>query len=608
MHEKLNSSTTRAILHALPTALLALDSTDTIILANASASRLLHTSRENLEGGPLARFVAPHTHISSTSQPITFLSANGPIELTGIAKEIIAEDSVIRVILIKPISVRHDQTITQYVTGLSGSLTDPFIYVCKALIQLGITQHACVRSTTSTECEVLASTTDKPEIFSHTPTIARTISHDEVTHVELVIIPDSSHGLKTDDLAVIDMFISLLHLRVDNQEVASDASGSETALALALKAGDMGMCFFDTSRGDCYLSDHLATWCGINIDTFSGTIEEWLATFREDDRIRITTLFSELKEHKKFKTVVHVQTLEQEIRLELFGRPLHEHGMSEWVTIVRPYRDEQEVEAAWQTRIAMEESARIEAETQAENFEQTLVETLLPTTSDVSLNHSRQDAGTWHIVRQLDSHTSIYAVGAIVSENRAQAVIGATLTATIADVLASQAIDVENFVELVRDHARARDIETSIAAVRVVNGNLHAATHGGASVYISGRSFVGTESIQATTALSLSTHSQATPETIDVASNGRPWRIMSTVIEVISVIDVEETEDVVELALEEALDQDRSELPDSYSRYIDTAEDEDPEDTAPITEYTHVGSAIKHDNVSPFRSGSISPS
>ena len=62
VHEKLNSSTTRAILHALPTALLALDSTDTIILANASASRLLHTSRENLEGGPLARFVAPHTH------------------------------------------------------------------------------------------------------------------------------------------------------------------------------------------------------------------------------------------------------------------------------------------------------------------------------------------------------------------------------------------------------------------------------------------------------------------------------------------------------------------------------------------------------------------
>lgn len=542
MADQQDSSTTRAVLHALPTAIIALDSTDTIILANAAASRLLGTSREHLEGGSLARFISPDVSISSNSTLVTFTLSQGPLSLSAISKELVVDDNVIRVILLRAPKARHDISVTKFVTGLSLSPANPFQYVCDALVSLSITRHACIRSTTDTKCDVLASTTDSHEVFTQSPTISRTISKDEVTEIELVIIPDSLHGLTSDDLSVVDMFVSLLQLGVDGQENASDASGSETALALALKAGEMGMCFFDTSNRDCYLSDRLATWCSIDPDKFAGTIEAWLETFTDDDRKRISELFSELEKHKKFKTVVQIHTLEQDLRLELFGRPLNENSSAEWVAIARPFRDEQEVEAAWQTRIAMEESARIEAETSLETFESALVGTLLPTTSDVSIIHSRQDAGTWHIVRPLDTRTCVYAVGAVTASNRSQAVIDATITATIADVLASQTLNVDEYVEMIRDHARARDIETTIAGVRVVNGKISSATHAGASVFISGRSFVGEQTIEATTALSLSTHSQATVESIDVAANGRPWRIMNTVIEVVPVIKSDENQ------------------------------------------------------------------
>ena len=596
MNEMPDSSITRAILHALPTAVLVLDSEDTIILANASASRLLETPRPHLEGGPLSRFVSKHTHLSSNAQPITFSTTSGEIELDAIAKELVVNDVVVRVVLLRAFSQRNENTLAAFVSGLTKSPADPFSFVCEALVSLGITKYACVRSTSSTQCEIIASTTGETEIFSKSPSIARSISKDETTNLELVILPNANHGLTSDDLATVDMFISLLQLRVDKTESASDASGSETALALALKAGDMGMCFFDTSKGDCYLSDRLATWCGINTETFSGTIDGWLESFREDDQTRIKKLFAELDQHNKFKTVVNVHTLEQDLRLELFGRPLHDQSTSEWVAIIRPYRDEQEVEAAWQTRIAMEESARVEAETNLESFEKTLTGTLLPTTSDVSIIHSRQDAGTWHIVRPLDAHTCIYALGAVTASNRTQAIVDATIISTIADVLASHSTDIEEFLVLVRDHARARDIETTISAVRVVNGEISAATHAGASVYISGKSLVGKETIQTTTAMSLSSHSEATPETIDVAANGRPWRIMTTVIEVISNI---ETEEIIDLNEPEIKTEEKAESDSQMLENIGTI--------------TGQGSkkyqdSNRNQNVSPFRSGSINPS
>lgn len=60
------------------------------------------------------------------------------------------------------------------------------------------------------------------------------------------------------------------------------------------------------------------------METFTGTIDAWLDTFRDDDHSRIATLFGELEKHKKFKTVVNIHTLEDDMRVELVGRPLHE--------------------------------------------------------------------------------------------------------------------------------------------------------------------------------------------------------------------------------------------------------------------------------------------
>jgi|GEM_PF-5819491 len=605
VNDNLQSSINRAVLHALPTSILILDSKDRIVLANHAATRLLKTPREYIEGGSLSRFLDADIRIGSTSQTISFHLPNETIELVAVSKEIVVEQEIINVVLLRAERANDENSLTNLISGFSKSGDDPFLYICKALVDLKITRYACVRKTNSRDCEILASTTENTELFTLSPSIARTVSKDESTHIEIVIIPDSVHGLTSEDISTVDMFISLLNLRVNTQETASDASGSETALALALKAGDMGMAFFDASRNECYLSDTLATWCSINPETFSGSITDWLSSFRSDDKDRVSKLFNELSDHKKFKTVVNLETLEQDMRLELTGRPLEQDGSDQWVAIARPFTDEEEVQAAWQTRIAMEESARIEAEEQLESFEQILLDTLLPTTSDVSIQHSRQDAGTWHIARPFGKHSSVYCVGAVNAMSRSQAIVGANVLTTIADVLASQIDDIDNYVSLIRDHARARDIETTIAAVRVVDGHITSATHGGASVFISGRSFVGSHHISETTALSLSSHSQATPESVEVASNGRPWRIMTSVIEVVSVIEDSKQIPTQNLQTQETLEEPPTEIEFEVDL---TNEAQDQEDLGVITGQNRAIKRNGHgENVTPFRSGSINP-
>ncbi|MFN8015508.1 MAG: PAS domain-containing protein [Acidimicrobiia bacterium] len=539
MEDKNLSSITRAILHALPTSILVLDSNDNIIVANIAASKILGIPKEYLEGGNISRYTPNNEIITSVPKQINFVTNSHNLQLLAASKEIVSNDEIFKVILLKNVTSTNENLIVNAVTTLSNTNDDPFVHVCKSLVSLEIAKYACIRNMSTTQCEIIASSTDNNEVFNRFPTIEKNISSLDGTNYELVLIPDSHHGLTPNALSTIEMFISLLNLRFDTQENATDASGSETALSLALKAGDMGMCFFDSATGDAYISDRLATWCGINNETFNGTINSWLETFRQDDKERVKELFSELDKHNKFKTIVNIHTLEQDLRLELTGRPLHDKTTTQWVAIAKQYRDEQEVEAAWKTRIAMEESARLDAEESLEDFEKKLFETLIPTTSDVNIIHSRQDAGTWHVVRQLNSSSYIYAVGSATATSRNQAIINSVLVSTIADVLSSGTESIEQYVDLIRDHARARDIETTIAAVKVVNGQISAATHGGASVFISGKPLIGEFSIQTTTALSLSSHSQATQESIEVASNGQPWRILSTVIEVVSIVDAE---------------------------------------------------------------------
>lgn len=85
-------------------------------------------------------------------------------------------------------------------------------------------------------------------------TIDINISEDDNQKIQLSLIPSSNHGLNKEDLQLIDLYICLIQLKVQSQETSSDASGSEAALALALKSGSMGLCFFDTITSDCYLS------------------------------------------------------------------------------------------------------------------------------------------------------------------------------------------------------------------------------------------------------------------------------------------------------------------------------------------------------------------
>ncbi|HQZ15106.1 MAG TPA: hypothetical protein PLT55_04625, partial [Acidimicrobiia bacterium] len=220
---------------------------------------------------------------------------------------------------------------------------------------------------------------------------------------------------------------------------------------------------------------------------------------------------------------------------------------------------------------------------------------------------------------------SVYCVGAVTAESRSQAIIDSTVLTTIADVLASQVQDVDKYVALIRDHARARDIETTIAAVRVVNGHISSATHGGASVFISGRSFTGSIQIAETTALSLSSHSQATTESIEVASNGRPWRIMTSVVEVVSVINTNTNKAVDNSKTQDPIFNMNERSSDAFSETVDLTSDEfetlSDEEQMPVQEeleeledlgtITGQNRAIKrnHDgeNVMQFRSGSINP-
>jgi hypothetical protein len=595
-----NESILRAILHSLPNAVLALDESDNILLANNGAVKLLKTKRDHLEGGSIYRYLLPNENFASNPSSINFNTTNGNISLSCISKEILVEDDSIRVILLKK-QTNASSSLLQSLKDFSNDKSDPYQKLCNILIEEKIASLCQVITISKNNKEVVAtsqSDVNEKDILFSTPTIDMTISEEENLKIQLNIIPSTNHGLNKDDLELIDLFISLIHLKVHSEETSSDASGSEAALALALKSGSMGLCFFDTQTRDCYLSEKLALWCGINQDTFDGKLNTWINTFSELDSARVSELFSKLSEQKRFKTIVNLSTLEEnEKRLEISGRPINEKDTHQWVAIVKEYRDENEVEAAWQTRIAMEESTRIEAEHSLEEFENILHDTLLPTSSDVSIVHSRQDAGTFHIVRPINEKSSIYGVGAITTNSRSQAVVGAAIVATIADVLASKTDNVQEYVKLVRDHARARDIETTMAGVLVSNNTIHAASIGGASVYISGKPFSGTLKISDNTAITISSHSEASPDSVEVAANGRPWKILTSVVEVLSHIDTtRENSNVISLD-DEYFGAYKSPLTISQAVPNDDSNEED-EKTA----------ATKDENVRTFRSGSISPS
>jgi len=93
--------------------------------------------------------------------------------------------------------------------------------------------------------------------------------------------------------------------------------------------------------------------------------------------------------------------------------------------------------------------------------------------------------------------------------------------------------------------------------------------------------------------LSLSSHSQATPESVEVASNGRPWRIMTSVVEVVSIINtIQDNENDID-------------------QFVDLSEDEELPIQEDLGAITGQNRAIKRngndENVMPFRSGSINP-
>lgn len=603
MQKQANESILRAILHSLPNAVLTLDDSDNILVANTGAARLLKTKREYLEGGSIYRFMLPSENISSNSHTINFNTSESPIALQCISKEIQVDDDSIKVILLRKES-GESKTLLNLVKMFSTSLNDPYQMLCETLIEENIASKCEVILASNNQNDILASannSADITKIDSSTPTINQIISKDDSQSINLVLVPSSTHGLTKNDLELIDLFISLIHLKVRSEETSSDADGSEAALALALKSASMGLCFFDTSTKDCYLSDRLASWCGINPDNFDGTLNSWIATFTPSDASRVHELISTLPNQKKFKTLISLSTLQDgEKRIEISGRPINDNNNHQWVAIVKEFNDKSEVEAAWKTRIAMEEAARIEAENALEDFENILHDTLLPTTSDVSLVSSRQDAGTFHIVRPISETSSLYGVGAITTNDRTHAVVGAAIVATIADVLASKTTNIDDYVTLIRDHARARDIETTMAAVLVSNSTINAASIGGASVYISGKAFNGTLDISATTAISLSSHSEASPDSVEVAANGRPWKIMTSVIEVLSHID---TDAQIKFSAKDNEYND-DEFYGEYRGPTSTTKNEETVNEEKIINLEQ----NPGDNVSTFRGGSISPS
>ena len=599
MQTQANEPILRAILHSLPNAVIAVDETDNILVANNGAAKLLNTKRNYLEGGSIYRYMFPRDTISGSIQTISFSTPNGKIELSCISKELQVDESFIKVILLK----KNDTGTSSNLLSLkefAKDQSDPYQELCKLLVSENIASQCQVVMKSNNQTQYLASSTDYTEteinLKDLTPTVEILISQNEHETIQLVLAPSSTHGLNAGDLELIDLFISIIHLKVNSEETSSDANGSEAALALALKSGAMGLCFFDTKTKDCYLSERLSQWCGIDPESFDGKISSWVRTFSPNDASRVGQLFHNLEDQNKFKTIVTIGPLnEAERRLEISARPISEKNGNQWVAIVNEYKDENEVIAAWQTRIAMEESTRIEAENSLEEFENILHDTLLPTTSDVSIMHSRQDAGTFHIVRPINETSSIYGVGAITTNSRGQAVIGAAIVATIADVLASKTTDVDEFVKLIRDHARARDIETSMSAVLVSNDTIHAASIGGASVYISGKPFNGELKISANTAISLSSHSEASPDSVEVAANGRPWKIMTSVIEVRGHIDTNINSGNI-ISLDD-------EFYGAYKSPLSNDDSEtkpEPKDNESIEQ--------NNDNVRSFKSGSISPS
>ena len=137
MQKQANESILRAILHSLPNAVIALDDSDNILVANTGASKLLKTKREHLEGGSIFRFLLPNENISSTAHSVNFNTSEGNIALQCISKEVQVDDESIKVILLRRES-NESQSLLSSVKSFSLDDSDPYQKLCETLISENI--------------------------------------------------------------------------------------------------------------------------------------------------------------------------------------------------------------------------------------------------------------------------------------------------------------------------------------------------------------------------------------------------------------------------------------------------------------------------------------
>ena len=133
MQKQANESILRAILHSLPNALLALDESENILLANIGAAKLLKTKREHLEGGSIYRFLLPGENISTSASNVEFNTSAGNILLACVSKEIQVDEDSIKVILLKK-PTPEGTSLLNSVKEFSNDQENPYQKLCDILI------------------------------------------------------------------------------------------------------------------------------------------------------------------------------------------------------------------------------------------------------------------------------------------------------------------------------------------------------------------------------------------------------------------------------------------------------------------------------------------
>jgi PAS domain S-box-containing protein len=201
--------------------------------------------------------------------------------------------------------------------------------------------------------------------------VAAPISWGDLAWGVLVVFRREDNAFTDDEVQFVQAVAATTGLVLQRGRAEAELRASSLRLDLSLTAGGLGAWSWDIVSGALDLNRSACAVFGIDVDAFSGTIEEFLALVHPEDRIDIReSVARALKERGDYRQQFRVvRRTDGEVRwMEVWGQVLERGGSRHLVGVSSDITDRRRSDEQREALLGLERAARVEAEASRERL------------------------------------------------------------------------------------------------------------------------------------------------------------------------------------------------------------------------------------------------